>query len=349
MTTGPRAAEMLTGRLQKNRRHLGRWAKREGITCWRVYDRDIPDVPVTIDDYEGRLVLADARHARTGEELDRGWLDDVVAATTATLAPLELHVKERRRMADRQASGVQYQRLGDQGAWHEVGEGGRRFLVNLADYLDTGLFLDHRQTRAMVAAEARGRRFLNQICYTGAFTLHAAAAGAASSVSVDMSNTYLDWATENLARNRIDAGRHPLERADVLAWLGAYRGPRFELIVVDPPTFSNSKKMTASFDVLRDHVALLTAVARVATPDAVIWFSTNHRGFRLDPRAAGPRALEELTARTVPPDFAHSRPHRAWRFAPAVEDARDDGGESGRRPARAADGDRDRDREREPT
>ena len=318
MSTGARAAEMLTGRLVRNRRHLGRWAKREGISCWRVYDRDIPDVPVTIDDYEGRLVIADARNARADEELDRGWLDDVVAAATQVLAPVEVHVKERRRMADRRASGVQYQRLGNQGAWHEVGEGGRRFLVNLGDYLDTGLFLDHRTTRALVAAEARGRRFLNLFCYTGAFTVHAAASGAASSVSVDLSNTYLDWAADNLARNALDAGRHVLERADVLAWLGAYRGPRFELVVVDPPTFSNSKKMTASFDVLRDHVALLTAVARVTAPDGVIWFSTNHRGFKLDPRAAGPRALEEQTARTVPPDFGYSRPHRSWRFAPSA-------------------------------
>lgn len=315
MTTPERAAEMLAGRLAKNRRHLGRWARREGVGCWRVYDRDIPDVPVTIDDYEGRLVIADCRHARVDEELDPAWLDAVVATTTTALAPKEVHVKERRRMADRRASGAQYQRLGEGGAWHEVGEGGHRFLVNLEDYLDTGLFLDHRQTRARVAAEARGRRFLNLFCYTGAFTVHAAGAGAASSVSVDLSNTYLDWAADNLARNRIEPGRHTLERADVVAWLGAYRGPRFELIVVDPPTFSNSKKMQGSFDVLRDQVALLHAVARVATPDAVIWFSTNHRGFRFDPRAAGDRVAVEETARTLPPDFGYSRPHRSWRLA----------------------------------
>ena len=151
--------------------------------------------------------------------------------------------------------------------------------------------------------------------YTGAFTVHAAAAGAASSVSVDLSNTYLDWAADNLARNRLDAGRHLLERADVLAWLGAYRGPRFDLIVVDPPTFSNSKKMTTTFDVLRDQVALMAAVARVATPDAVIWFSTNHRGFQLDPRIAGARTAVEMTARTVAPDFGYSRPHKSWRMA----------------------------------
>ncbi len=320
MATAERAAEMLRGRLGKNRRHLSRWAKRASVGCWRVYDRDIPDVPVTIDDYEGAVVLADCRSARVDEELDPAWLAAVVAVATDVLAPRELHVKQRRRMADRRESGAQYQRLGETGAWHEVGEGGRRFLVNLGDYLDTGLFLDHRQTRALVAAEAAGKRVLNLFAYTGAFTVHVAAAGAASSVSVDLSNTYLDWAAENLARNQIDPARHLLERADVLAWLGAYRGPRFELVVVDPPTFSNSKKMTGSFDVLRDHVALLAAVARVATPAAVIWFSTNHRGFRLDPRVehaiGGGRPPVETTARTVPPDFGYSRPHQSWRLAP---------------------------------
>jgi 23S rRNA G2069 N7-methylase RlmK/C1962 C5-methylase RlmI len=218
-------------------------------------------------------------------------------------------------MADRQASGAQYQRLGEGGAWKEVGEGGRRFLVNLSDYLDTGLFLDHRKTRALVAAEASGKRFLNLFAYTGAFTVHAAAAGAASSVSVDMSNTYLDWAAENLKRIRIAPGEHVLERADVIAWLGAYRGPKFDLIVVDPPTFSNSKKMRESFDVLQDHVSLLAGVARVAAPDAVIWFSTNHRGFKLDERALPGFEREERTHETVPPDFGYSRPHRSWRFS----------------------------------
>lgn len=305
------AAEMLANRLERNRRHLGRWARREGVSCWRHYDRDIPDVPVTIDDYEGALVIADVRRAAVDEALDPRWLEVVVAAA----GDGEVYVKERRRMADRRVTGAQYQRLGEGQAWREVGEGGRRFVINLSDYLDTGLFLDHRRTRALVAAEAAGKRVLNLFCYTGAFTVHVAAAGAASSVSVDLSNTYLDWAAENLARNHIDGGLHALERADVLAWLGAYRGPKFDLVVVDPPTFSNSKKMTDSFDVLRDHVALLARVERVCAPAATIWFSTNHRGFRLDDRALPAWARDERTRDTVPPDFGYSRPHRAWRFS----------------------------------
>ena len=304
------AAEMFANRLARNRRHLGKWARRDGITCWRHYDRDIPDVSVTLDEYEGAFVLADARRAAVGEVLDPVWLERVAAA----VGPGELFVKERRRMADRRETGAQYQRLGEGAAWREVGEGGRRFLVNLSDYLDTGLFLDHRRTRALVAAEAAGKRVLNLFCYTGAFSVYAATAGASSSVSVDLSNTYLDWAADNLRRNRIDPARHVLERADVLAWLAAYRGPRFDLVVCDPPTFSNSKKMSGSFDVLRDHVALLAGVARVCGASATIWFSTNHRGFRLDERTLPGWARDDRTHETVPPDFGYSRPHRCWRF-----------------------------------
>jgi 23S rRNA G2069 N7-methylase RlmK/C1962 C5-methylase RlmI len=311
-----KAAEMVGNRIAKNRKHLGKWAKRENVSCWRLYDRDIPDVPITVDDYEGALVIADARRARYDEVLDDGWLDAVAEAVKVVTGAREVHYKTRRRMADRQATGAQYQRLGEGGAWREVSEGGRRFHVNLSDYLDTGLFLDHRKTRALVAAEAKGKRLLNLFAYTGSFTVYAATAGAASSVTVDMSNTYLDWAADNLRLNKIEPSAHALERADVLAWLGAYRGAKFDLVVVDPPTFSNSKKMQGSFDVLRDHVALLAGVARVAAPGAVIWFSTNHRGFRMDDRVLPGFLGVERTHDTVPPDFGYSKPHRSWRFSP---------------------------------
>jgi 23S rRNA (cytosine1962-C5)-methyltransferase len=249
--------------------------------------------------------------------LDDDWLDAVADAVKEVTGARDVHHKTRRRMADRQATGAQYQRLGQGGAWREVSEGGRRFLVNLSDYLDTGLFLDHRRTRALVAEEAAGKRVLNLFAYTGSFTVYAATAGAATTVTVDMSNTYLDWAAENLKRNRVDERAHVLERADVAAWLNVYRGPKFDLVVVDPPTFSNSKKMQGSFDILRDHVGLLAGVARVATPAATIWFSTNHRGFKLDERALPGLARAERTHDTVPPDFGYSKPHRSWRFSGA--------------------------------
>ena len=318
LADGARAAQMLADRLAKNRRHLSKWAKREGVTCWRWYDRDIPDVPVTVDEYEGALVVADCRRAGADEVLDPAWFDAVVAAIAAAAPAAPIHARARRRMTDRRETGVQYQRQADAGVWREVGEGGRRFHVNLSDYLDTGLFLDHRTSRAAVGAAAAGRRVLNLFCYTGAFTVYAATGGAAATVSVDLSNTYLDWAADNLARNRVDLRHHALERADVSAWLGAYRGPKFDLVVCDPPTFSNSKKMHGTFDVLRDHVELLTAVARLTAPGGTIVFSTNHRSFKLEPRALADWAPVEATRRSVPPDFGYSRPHRSWRFtAPA--------------------------------
>ncbi|MEZ4404517.1 MAG: class I SAM-dependent methyltransferase [Kofleriaceae bacterium] len=313
------AARMLGDRLARNRRHLGKWARRAGVSCWRWYDRDIPDVPITIDDYQGALVVADCRRATSDDVLDPAWFEAVVAVVTAAAPGQPIHARARRRMVERRARGLQYQRQDDAGTLVEVEEGGRRFGVNLTDYLDTGLFLDHRVSRGQVGERARDRRVLNLFCYTGAFTVYAATGGAAATVSVDLSNTYLDWAADNLARNRVAPAAHAFERADVAAWLAAYRGPRFDLIVVDPPTFSNSKKMQGTFDVLRDHVGLLAGVARVAAPGAEVWFSTNHRSFRLADRALPAWQPRETTRATVPPDFGYSRPHRSWRFtAPAA-------------------------------
>jgi 23S rRNA G2069 N7-methylase RlmK/C1962 C5-methylase RlmI len=225
-------------------------------------------------------------------------------------------VKRRERMAGRREDGRQYGRMGESASWHEVGEGGHRFRVNLSDYLDTGLFLDHRITRARAAEDAAGKRVLNLFCYTGAFTVYVGAAGAAESTSVDLSTTYLDWAGENLALNALSADRHRLIKSDVKRFLddAAASGERWDLAVVDPPTFSNSKAMDYVWDVQRDHGALLAAVARVLTPGGVLWFSTNRRRFALDDAALPGAAVDDLTQATTPPDF-RSRPHRTWRFA----------------------------------
>jgi 23S rRNA (cytosine1962-C5)-methyltransferase len=312
-------AESLGNRVAKNVRHLKKWAKREGVTCYRVYDRDIPEVPVTIDWYEGRAVLHDVRtqYSDRDEDAAAAWLDDVVAAAARALeiGPDDLHVKRRERMAGRRESGRQYGKVGDEAAWFEVGEGGHRFLVNLSDYLDTGLFLDHRLTRARVGAEAAGKRVLNLFCYTASFTVYAAGGGAASSLSVDLSKTYLDWAAENLAKNRIDRDRHVLRHGDVRELLDdlAISRPRFDLAVVDPPTFSNSARMDGTFDVQRDHGALLEQVARVMDPGGVVWFSTNHRRFHLQLPRPWPHTDE--TRATLPPDFRDPKIHRAWRIA----------------------------------
>jgi 23S rRNA G2069 N7-methylase RlmK/C1962 C5-methylase RlmI len=326
-------AEMLGNRIAGNARHLGKWARREGVTCWRVYDRDIPEVPLTIDRYEGALVIADLRRF-TGDDDDEldaaggapaaratddpGWLDAMidVASRTLAVAPGDVYRKRRTRQAGRQ-EGQQYEKLGDAGAWREVREGGRRFWVNLSDYLDTGLFLDHRITRARFAEEARGALVLNLFAYTGAFTVYAATADAIASVSVDLSKTYLDWAGRNWAANAIDDTRHARVHADVRRFLADARAAhrRWNLAIVDPPTYSSSARMDYTFDIQRDHAALLADVGRVMAPGGVIWFSTNRRRFALDAGAAPVGAtLTDLTTATIPPDFRDRQVHRVWRI-----------------------------------
>jgi 23S rRNA (cytosine1962-C5)-methyltransferase len=315
-------SESLGNRVAKNAKHLRKWARREGVTCYRLYDRDIPEVPITIDWYEGRAVLHDVRtqYSDRDEAAATVWLDEVVAAAAKALeiSPDAIFVKRRERMANRAETGKQYGKLGASGSRIEVGEGGHRFLVNLTDYLDTGLFLDHRLTRARVGAEAAGKRVLNLFCYTASFTVYAAAAGAASSISIDLSKTYLEWAAENLALNRIDPKKHDLRHGDVREALDdlAVSRPRFDLAIVDPPTFSNSARMDGTFDIQRDHPSLLLAVAKVMDPGGVIWFSTNHRRFQLElpARLAPTWKTTDETRATIPPDFRDAKVHRAWRI-----------------------------------
>jgi len=294
-------AEMFANRVRKNARHLAKWAKRENIACWRVYDRDIPEVPVTLDTYEGALVLNDYRI----DPSDDAWLDAVAAAARDAMSVEEIFVKRRERLTHRE--GDQYERQGDSGAWRIVHEAGRAFRVNLSDYIDTGLFLDHRITRLRAAAEPGCKTMLNLYCYTGAFSVHAAAAGMVTT-SVDLSNTYLDWARENLALNGLMGA---VIHSDVREFLDDARraGRRWDLAVVDPPTFSNSKRMNYTWDIQRDHAALLADV--LAVTNRVVWFSTNAKRFKLEVDRAG---LTDETHATTPPDFRH-KPHRAWRIA----------------------------------
>lgn len=305
-----RKAEMLANRVAKNARHLAKWAARERVSCYRVYDRDIPELPIAIDRYgasteHSALVIHDYRAA------DRGggdpWLRALAEAAAATLDERAWFIKQRERLVDRRA-GHQYERLGDGGALRVVSEGGLRFRVNLTDYLDTGLFLDHRTTRARVASES-ARTMVNLFAYTGAFSVYAAAAGMVTT-SVDLSRTYLDWAADNLALNQLTG---ELVHSDVRTFLAhAQRaGRRWDLAVVDPPTFSNSKRMDYTWDVQRDHAALLDDVAQVAD---VIWFATNRRRFRFEWSRPGAHISDETRA-TAAPDFRDPRTHQAWRIA----------------------------------
>jgi 23S rRNA G2069 N7-methylase RlmK/C1962 C5-methylase RlmI len=294
-------AEMFANRVRKNARHLGKWAKREGVACWRVYDRDIPELPVTLDSYEGALVLNDYRI----DPSDQVWLDELAAAAKVALEAKELFIKRRERLTDRR-EGHQYERLDTTNAFRIVHEAGLNFRINLGDYVDTGLFLDHRITRARVAAEP-GQSLLNLFAYTGAFSVHAAARGK-HTTSVDLSNTYTEWARINLDLNKLEG---EIIASDVREFLVDARrdGRHWDIAIVDPPTFSNSKRMDYTFDIQRDHAAMLDAVAAVAD---IVWFSTNKKRFKLEYDRG---QISDETHATTPPDF-RGTPHRAWRITP---------------------------------
>jgi 23S rRNA G2069 N7-methylase RlmK/C1962 C5-methylase RlmI len=301
-------AEMLHNRLRKTDRQRQKWARRESVTCFRVYDRDIPEIPLVIDRYGDHLFVALYRAAHKPHTQAPAWLAAMVAATGAALAvpAAHIHVRIRERIRDRDKVAATGRRL-------LVAEGGHRFWVNLDDYLDTGLFLDHRHTRARVAAEAAAVRLLNLFCYTASFTIYAAAAGARASLSIDISNTYLDWARDNLALNGVDAGKHRLVRADVLAWLADAPERGFDLAVLDPPTFSHGKKMTSVLDTRHDHAWLIERTLAVLRPGGVLYFSANAQRLRLRPGAIRGADAEDITEATAPPDFRRS-PHRCWRL-----------------------------------
>ena len=308
----------LANRLRKNGRHWGRWARRNGISCYRVYDRDIPELALAIDRY-GDWVHAQRYAERWAWVADADAAADArhTAAVAAAIAegldtdPARVVLKTRAR----QRGSAQYTATGAAGEPMIVTEGGLRFEVNLGAYLDTGLFLDHRETRALVRARAAGRHVLNLFAYTGSFSVYAAAGGAARSLTVDMSRTYQHWTRRNFLLNGIDFKRHALACEDVLVFLAraVAQRARFDLIVLDPPSFSNSKRMAGSFDVQRDHPALLRQCLALLAPDGELYFSNNRRGFRLEPALDGEARFEEITARTVPEDFRRHRPHRCWR------------------------------------
>jgi 23S rRNA (cytosine1962-C5)-methyltransferase len=315
MTDLTQQAEMFLNRVAKNYRHLRKWARRAGIECFRIYDRDIPELPFALDVYGQRAQLQEYSAPVADVRSQRDWRSAMHAAAAQALAlPLrEVVLKQRHG----QRPEAQYRKLGPRGEDFIVGEGGHRFIVNLTDYLDTGLFPDQRQTRALVQRQALSRNVLNLFCYTGSFSVYAAAGGAKTSTSVDLSNTYLDWARRNFELNGMDAGRHRLVRADARAVVRdeAAAGQGYDLIVLDPPSFSNSKRMQGVLDVQRDHVRLIRECVELLAPAGELLFSTNLRSFRLDAAPLAGLNVTEISAQTVPPDFRNRKIHKSWRIA----------------------------------
>ncbi len=300
----------LLNRLDKSRQRLERWARKEGLEAWRLYDRDMPEFPLAIDRYGPCL------HVQVYERRRPMEAEQVEALRLALLAhfnlqPVQVAIKTRRR----QRGLSQYEKQAERAPSFKVRERDYRFEVNLHRYLDTGLFLDHRETRRMVGERAAEGSFLNLFAYTGSFSVYAAGGGARRTLSVDLSRTYQAWTRRNLVANGFDdAERHRLVQADVGAFLERMRASRarFDLIVLDPPSFSNSKRMHSTFDVQRDQLPLLRNTLDRLAPGGELIFSNNRQGFRLDPRVADWAEIEEITPRTVPPDFSRHRPHRCW-------------------------------------
>jgi 23S rRNA (guanine2445-N2)-methyltransferase / 23S rRNA (guanine2069-N7)-methyltransferase len=308
-------AQMFANRIKKNLRQVGRWAKKNDISCYRLYDADMPEYAVAVDLYGPWVHVQEYQAPDTIDaDMARRRLKEAMAALPEALGvePEQIFLKVR----SRQSGPSQYRKLQEQKQFHEVAEGNCRFWVNFTDYLDTGLFLDHRPTRFLVQEMAAGKRFLNLFAYTGSATVHALKGGAASSLTVDMSRTYLDWAQRNLALNGFQLNdRHRLLQADCLAWLEQAEGS-FDLIFLDPPSFSNSKSMTGTFDVQRDHVTLLRQAIGLLAEGGVLLFSNNLRRFKLDREALSDLEIENLSAATIPKDFARNpRIHNCWRIS----------------------------------
>lgn len=304
---------MLANRLKKRYKHLAKWARRQNIDCFRIYHRDIPEYPLTIDWYAGNVVIWIWESPKS---LRRGFQEAIEAeiAEGLEIDLSTLFIKDRRR----QKGSQQYEKMESENFTDIVHEFGLKFEVNLSDYLDTGLFLDHRMTRKMVAEDAADKSLLNLFAYTGAFSVHAAAAGARTT-TVDMSNTYLQWGERNFTLNEIAPTAHSFIQRDCLAFLReeAATTKRYDIIVCDPPTFSNSKRMDRRFFAVdKDYPELINGCLKLLTPGGQLFFSNNSTKFKLDAeRIASGALIKEISKQTISEDFRHGGGnHRCWKI-----------------------------------
>ncbi|HDX0984990.1 TPA: bifunctional 23S rRNA (guanine(2069)-N(7))-methyltransferase RlmK/23S rRNA (guanine(2445)-N(2))-methyltransferase RlmL [Pasteurella multocida] len=311
--TSAQVAVDFANRLQKNSKKIEKWAKQQGINAYRLYDADLPEYNLAVDRYDDHIVVQEyAAPKNIDENKARQRLLDAVTATLQVTGvetnKLILKVRQKQKGTN------QYEKLANKGDYFYVNEYGAKLWVNLTDYLDTGLFLDHRLTRKMLGEMAKGKDVLNLFAYTGSATVHMALGGAKSTTTVDMSNTYLNWAEQNLLLNELEGKQHKLIQADCLQWL-ARCDRQFDLIFVDPPTFSNSKRMEDSWDVQRDHIKLMTQLKRILRPNGTIVFSNNKRGFKMDVEGLETLGLSavDITAKTLPLDFERNKQiHNCW-------------------------------------
>jgi len=296
--------KMFRNRLEKVSRHLGKQAKRMGITCYRLYDHDLPEFPFCIEIYEQNVYVAEykRRHGMSEDEHDE-WISRsmIVICEVLKVSEENIFLKLRQKKPGRLG---QYQKTAEKRSEFVVEENGLRFIVNLSDYLDTGLFLDHRATREKVRGEAKDKKVLNLFSYTGSFSVYAASGEAYEVVTVDLSNTYLDWAKRNIQLNGFaDLSKYKFIQADVLQYLDIISENYFDIIILDPPTFSNSKRMEEILDIQRDHIKLINDCLRILKPGGKIYFSTNYKKFVLEKASIQSSLIKDITKQTTPFDF----------------------------------------------
>ena len=294
---------MFRNRLEKVYKHIAKQANRQGVSCYRVYDHDLPEFPLIIEFYEDKVYLSEykRRHSLTDEEHE-GWLNECkkVIAEVLGVSLDDIFLKLRQRKQNRLS---QYQKLNQEKEEFVVHENGLKFVVNLSDYLDTGLFLDHRITRQMIRELSHQKRVLNLFCYTGSFSVYAAAGGASQISSVDLSKNYLEWAERNMLINFPEFFTAEFVQADVKLYLKKIPANSFDLVIMDPPTFSNSKRMEDFLDIQRDHVELINDCINVLDVGGLLFFSTNFTRFQIDVANIKATSIKDITKATTPFDF----------------------------------------------
>lgn len=302
----------LKNRIRKNYRHLRKWAHRTKTNCFRIYDRDIKEYPLAIDFYDGRFCIHYFTSNRESDMPRPDLYEAVMDAIDSLFRPLPESIYWRTRV--KRDKTEQYEKINAKKQFFSVFEYGLQFKVNLIDYLDTGLFLDHRETRRWVASMAAGKRLLNLFAYTCSFSVHAAAAGALFTKSVDLSNTYTEWGRENFLLNSLPLKNNPIIREDCLQFLQKEREV-YDLIVIDPPTISRSKKMDHMFDIQKDYPFLISKALSLLSREGILIFSTNSRDFHFDEDLFDGCSIVDISKKTIPLDFHSQKIHRCWKIS----------------------------------
>lgn len=304
----------IQNRIEKNYKHRAKWAKKEGLEAYRIYEKDIPEFPFIVDVYKDFAVIFEKRDSEIdAEKFDH--FEFIITAVKNVLKLPEEKVVIKSRF--RQKGNIQYERIDSKNEYFSIKEYQANFLVNLFDYLDTGLFLDHRPMRQIIFKESAGKKVLNLFSYTGSVSVMAALGGAQSVTSVDLSATYQDWAKKNFEHNNISLRNHTFNTQSALEYLEKSNAS-FDLIFIDPPTFSNSKKMQDDFEVEKDQVFLIKHCLRLLSPNGTIYFSNNKRKFRLDSQISEMAIVKDITSSTIPMDFRDPKIHHCFKISAKI-------------------------------